>query len=227
MGKPLYKEKNKAIEMRLKGMSYSQIKAKLKVSKSSLSLWLAPYPLSPERIRELRDLNPRRIENCRNTKLRKKKEKLDLVYKKVARDIRKLSKRDLFIGGLLLYWGEGLKASNATVGLSNTDPAALRFFIQWLKIFNITKAQLSIVMHFYNDMNETKEIKFWMKELGLPKSCFKKSYIKRSNLSGLTYKSGFGHGTCNVRVYSKELHDYVLMGLKYIKDIQFSKNVVV
>lgn len=47
-------DKNKAIKMRESGMSYSQIKAELGVSKSTLSLWLRDLPLSDERIRELR-----------------------------------------------------------------------------------------------------------------------------------------------------------------------------
>ena len=55
--------KTKAITMRLSGMSYSQIKEVVPVSKSTLSVWLENYPLSQERIRELRDLSPKRIES--------------------------------------------------------------------------------------------------------------------------------------------------------------------
>jgi len=44
---------NQAIDMRKEGASYSQIKAKLGISKSILSGWLKPYPLSPERLKRL------------------------------------------------------------------------------------------------------------------------------------------------------------------------------
>lgn len=215
------KDKEKAIQLRLRGMSYSQIKEKLNLSKSTLSNWLAPYPLSAQRISELRDWSSKRIENYRATMQNKREQKLLAVYEKVSKDIGKLSKRELFIGGLLLYWGEGAKTSNATVALSNTDPSVLRFFLQWLKLFEIKESELSIVMHLYKDMDESREIKFWMKQLNLPKSCFRKSYVKESNLSNLSYKSGFGHGTCNIRIYGKKLYDYILMGIKYIGDVQY------
>ena len=68
--------KEKALKMRKQGMSYSQIRAEVKVSKSTLSLWLRDLPLSNARIRELRDFSAVRIEKCRNTKAEKKQSRL-------------------------------------------------------------------------------------------------------------------------------------------------------
>ena len=215
------KDKEKAITLRLQGMSYSQIKKELGLSKSTLSNWLTPYPLSIERIRELRDWSSKRIENYRETMRNKRKRKLLAVYEKVSKDIGKFSGRELFIGGLLLYWGEGSKTSSSTVALSNTNPAVLRFFLRWVKLLGVRRSRLNLVLHLYEDMDKSREIKFWMEQLGLPKSCFKKPYVKTSKLSGLTYKGGFGHGTCNIRIYNRKLYDYILMGIKYIGDIQY------
>src|SRR3989344_1800570 len=131
--KKLYKEKELAIKMRLKGMSYSQIREKIKVSKSTLSLWLEKYPLSRERICALRDWSPKRIESSRNTKLGKRQEKLEIIYKQISRKIGALSKRDLFNAGLFLYWGEGTKSARDMVILTNTDPATIKYFINWLE----------------------------------------------------------------------------------------------
>jgi len=64
-------DKEKAIKLRLEGQSYSQIKAELGVSKSTLSGWLGDYPLSSERINELRAHSFKRIERYRNTMQRK------------------------------------------------------------------------------------------------------------------------------------------------------------
>ena len=74
------KDKSKAIELRKKGMSYSQIKAELGISKSTLSGWLSDMPLSEKRIKELRDFSPMRIERCRNTKMKKRQDRLDFVF---------------------------------------------------------------------------------------------------------------------------------------------------
>ena len=67
MSNTLVRERIKAIKLRKEGRSYSQIKKELRVSKSSLSLWLRQYPLSEKRLRELRDFNEQRIERFRNT----------------------------------------------------------------------------------------------------------------------------------------------------------------
>ena len=72
-------------------------------------------------------------------------------------------------------------------------------------------------------MDVNKEIKFWAHELELPTHLFKRSYIKKSTLSGLTYKRGFGHGTCNIRVYNRDLAEYVHTSMKYISVMDFKK----
>lgn len=213
------KDKSKAIELRKKGMSYSQIKAKLGIGKSTLSGWLADIPLSEKRIRELRDFSPMRIERCRNTKLKKREKRLDFVYQQVLKDIGKLSKRDLFLAGLFLYWGEGSKTSKYCTALTNTDPVMVRFFIKWVTTcFDIKKSDLDILLHLYQDMNIENATKFWSKELDIPLSQFKKPYIKESKLSGLTYKNGFGKGTCNVRISGRNLAEYVSQALKYMRN---------
>lgn len=211
-------DRSKAIELRLKGFSYSQIKQEMGLSKSTLSGWLCDYPLSPERIRELGAANPRRIESFRNTFRKKREDCLKKVFEKSSKKIGTLSRRELFLAGLFLYWGEGSKTSPNTFAVSNTDPAVLSFFMRWLRLFNIPKNKVTVVVHVYKDMNIPKIIQYWRTILKLPLSCFRKPYVKDSNLSGLTYKNGFGHGTCNIRVFSKKLHDEVIMGLKFIRE---------
>lgn len=210
-------EKRKAIELRKRGMSYSQIKMKLGSSKGTLSGWLRDYPLSSQRIKELRDWNPMRIEHYRNTMKLKRERRLLDVYEIAKRDIGEISKRDIFIAGLFLYWGEGSKSGGATVSLSNNDPGVLKFFIKWLAVMNYPKKKMSVKLHLYSDMNIQKEISYWSNELKMPLLNFKKPYIKKSFFSAIDYKS-FGHGTCMIRVYKQYFIDYILMALKYIQD---------
>ncbi|MEK7186846.1 MAG: hypothetical protein AAB690_00795 [Patescibacteria group bacterium] len=209
-------EKNKAIELRKKGYSYSQIKERMRVSKSTLSLWLSDIPLSPRRMRELRDNNPHRIENFINTMRLKREEKYQRSFEKVSKDIGSLSKRDLFIGGLFLYWAEGGKTKPNTFYLANTDPEMLKVFLKWIKILGISKKKVRVKLHLYSDMNLKKEILFWQKELGVKKDQFIKPYIKQSSIRNLSYRKGFGHGTCNLIVNQTEPTRYILMGVRYI-----------
>jgi hypothetical protein len=213
------KEKAQAIKLRLEGKSYSEIKEKLKISKGTLSGWLQEYPLSSDRIKELRDDNPKRIENFRNTMLKKREERFDVSYEKILKKIAPISKRELFVSGFFLYWAEGSKTTVATVSLSNTDPAMLKFFIQWLALLGVEKKSLKIHLHLYSDMKIKKAVDFWSEQLKIPLSQFRKPYIKNSKEADITRKGRFGHGTCNVIYENAPLYREVLMGIKYLQSL--------
>lgn len=204
--------------MRLLGKSYSEIKAELGISKSTLSGWLNDMPLSLEQLRDLRDLNPRRIEHFRETMRTKRDSRLNEVYKRVANDIGRLSRRDLFVAGLYLYWGEGTKSARGKVSVANTDPAVVRTFMNWLTLMEIPKTKLKVRLHLYKDMSPAKEIHFWAKELGLSRSQFIPPYVKESNLKDITYKNGFGHGTCNIQFENIAMWEYISMALRYLRE---------
>jgi len=216
---PRLKDKSKAIELRKEGMSYSQIKNFLGISKSTLSGWLHDMPLSEKRMRELRDFSPMRIERCRNTKMKKREARLKLVYKKVSKDIGKLSKREFFLAGLFLYWAEGGKTKSCTTVLINTNPNMIKFFLKWLKNLGVDKNKLKISLHLYSDMDINKQIKYWSQLLDIDKSQFRKPYIKKSKLTDITYRNGFGQGTCCLIYDNRDLSEYIMQGLKYIENL--------
>lgn len=211
--------KQKAIKMRLKGMSYSEIRKIIKVSKSTLSLWLEKYPLSEKRLRELRDWNPKRIENSRNTKLIKRQKMLNEIYSNVIKEIGDFTERDLFIGGLFLYWGEGTKASRDVVAFTNTDPFMIKFFIKWLDLLGVDRNELKVKLHLYIDMDLKEKISFWSNLLSIPIKNFRKPYIKASKFSSITYKNTFGNGTCSVIYGNSKLHNKIIMSLKYLREV--------
>lgn len=220
-----YKEKSKAIELRKKGQSYSQIKEKLGISKSTLSGWLKDYPLSNKRIHELRDNSPRRIEKYINAMRKKREDKFATVFDVVKKEIGNITERELFIAGFFLYWAEGGKTKDNSIILTNTDPLMLKVYLKWLKLLKVPKEELKIKLHLYKDMNENKEINFWSKELGINKSKFNKTWIKDSKMSDLTYKNNFGHGTCNIILNNTIFARYVLMGIKFIANVVGDDNI--
>ena len=214
-----FKDREKAILLRKEGMSYSQIKKNLKLSKSTLSLWLRDYPLSKQRIRELRDLNEKRIERFRMTFKKKKEVKLKEIYKSQKKLILPFSDKELFLSGLLLYWGEGVKSRMNEVSVSNNDPSVIRFFLYWLnRILKIPKDKIKVYLHLYNNMDITKEKEYWSKALKIPLSQFTKPYIKNTSNIRINHKGAFGHGTCNIRIFNTLLAEKILMSLKVISD---------
>lgn len=141
-------DKQKAIELRLQGRSYSQIKSILSVSKSTLSGWLKDYPLSGERIKELRDWNEKRIENYKKTCKIRKEKILEQIHIKEKKKILPLSKRDLFIAGLFLYWGEGGKR-DTEVAFSNTNPSMIKFFMYWVeKCLGVNRNKIASIQRY-------------------------------------------------------------------------------
>jgi len=214
-----FRDHEKAIILRKKEMSYSQIKKILKVSKGTLSVWLKDYPLPEEKIRQLRDWSEQRIERCRETKRKKKERRLKGFYQEQKKFILPLNKRELYLAGLFLYWGEGTKTRSTSLSISNTDPSLIQFFLFWLtKSLLVPKRKLKIELHLYKDMNIDKEIKFWSDILKIPSKQFYKPYIKKSLLKSINHKGGFGHGTCNMKVSDARLSEKSLMGLKAISD---------
>lgn len=214
-----FEDREKALVLRKKEMSYSQIKKILKISKSTLSLWLRGYPLSKQRIRELRDCNEQRIERCRETKRKKKEKRLKLYYQEQKKFILPLNKRELYLAGLFLYWGEGSKNSEAKLSISNTNPSIIKFFIYWLtKALKISRTRVGIQLQLYSDMDINKEIRFWSEDLQIPFSQFTRPYVKKTSSQRINHKGSFGHGTCNLGIGDARLSEKILMAIKSMSD---------
>ena len=210
-------EKNQAIKLRKEGMSYSQIKETLGISKSTLSNWLSNMPLSKPRLDELQR-NEQVIEKIRAAKLKTRNNRLSNVKEVVLKQITPISKREFLIAGFFLYWAEGGKTTTYTATLSNTDPRMIRAFIKWLKILEVPIAKMYIRLHLYIDMDEEVEINYWSQELKISKDHFRKSYIKKSKLSELTYISR-GHGTCNVIMPGRDIAEYIVEGQEALANL--------
>ena len=211
-------DRKRALELRLQGRSYSKIKAELKVSKSTLSLWLRGYPLSEERIRELRDWNEVRIERCRETKRKKKERRLEETRKRMKKEIFPLTIRDIFLAGLFLYWGEGAKTRVSDLCISNTDPGVIQFFILWTTTcLKLPREKIRIHLHLYSDMSIGNETGYWSSVLKVPKEQFRKPYIKESLSTRINHCS-FKHGTCNASISNARLTEEIICSLDIVKE---------
>ena len=73
-------ERRKAILLRNKGKTYSEIRGIIKVSKSTLSLWLKFYPLSTRQLQRVNKNKYRAIEKFRLTMRKKREKRLDQYY---------------------------------------------------------------------------------------------------------------------------------------------------
>jgi len=219
-----HEDRRKAIELRIEGKSYSEIKSELGLSKSTLSDWLKKYPLSEKQLVRIKEKKPQQIERFRKTMASKKIAQLQQAYDQAITDWIPLSERELMLAGIFLYWGEGTKVGNGYVCISNSNPKIISFAFNWFtQALNVPKNKFKILVHLYSDMDIHKEMQYWQELLSLPISNFRKPYIKKSQRSGLTYKS-FGHGTCNLIISSVELKEKIIQSINAISD-HYSKVV--
>jgi tRNA G10 N-methylase Trm11 len=171
-------------------------------------------------MKRLRANSEIRIEKFRQTMLNKRNDRLDKIYNEEKKKFHKISKRERFIAGLALYWGEGKKSDWATTGVTNTDPQILQFFIKWLEVnYGINKKSMRVALQLYNDMDIKKENNYWAEKLKITQKQFIKPYIKNSNSLRINHKGSFGHGTCTIVVYGVELKQKIMMQLKILAEI--------
>lgn len=204
--------RQKAIDMRVDNeASYSEIKKKLGVAKSTLSYWLREHPLSNKRIGELRKIGWEKgeasREKYRNTMREKKKKIRAGVYQTEKEKFRKLSQETLYVAGLMLYSAEGGKKDAHRITIANTDTAIILFFIRWVQMFfDIEVGQLRFQLHLYENMNIGKEEQFWRDSFfgKVKKSQFYKTQIRPLRAGSFTYSGLHNHGTCSVFVSSTE-----------------------
>lgn len=208
-------------KLRLQGYTYGQIKRSLGVSKSTLSNWLANLPLNKEQLASLakntelsKDIGREKFrETARNKRFKRLKEILNNQIK----EILPLSEKELFLAGVFLYWGEGEKR-RGPISISNTDPKVVKFALYWMiHSLKISKEKIRVNLHLYRDMSIVESIEFWSDILDIPKSQFRKPYIKKTTREGMTYKS-FGHGTCKLYAGSVSLSEKIAMTIKSISD---------
>jgi hypothetical protein len=197
---PKIKEKNKAIILRKKGFSYSEILKEIPIAKSTLSLWLRDVGLSKKQKQKLTEKKlaamKRGWEACHQKRLKI----TELIKYEAKREIKSITRKDLWLIGTALYWAEGSKEKlkGTRLDFVNSDPLMVRLFLKWLrKIMKIPEddIRLSIYLH-ENNRERKKEVQsYWSQITGfsianLQSIVWKKHNIKtnRKNIG----KSYFG-----------------------------------
>ncbi len=179
-------EKQKAIGLRKNGLSYAEILKEIPVAKSTLSLWLRSVGLSKRQKQRLTD---KKLASAKRGGEAKKKQRIELAAKiraKAVKEIGRLSKKDLWLAGIILYWAEGSKEKEGRPGsgvrFCNSDALMVKVFLKWLKqVFNASMDDLGFALYIHENnqyrLNEVK--KYWADKLEIDFSCFKKVYFKK------------------------------------------------
>ena len=190
--------KQKALKLRNAGYSYSMIGKKLNIAKSTLSNWLTNIPFKPNK-EVLQRVGKAKLKSALH-KQKIKFENITRMKSEAAKEIGKLSLRDIFMLGIGLYWGEGSK-SHEEVRVVNADPTIIKLSIRWLKEFaGVRREHLRVSVHGYPDHDIYKLVKFWSKELNIPNNQFIKTQIDTRLNKSILKRRKLPYGTAHVYV---------------------------
>ena len=176
-------ERSQAIKLRQQGFSYKEILRKVDVSKSTLSLWLRNIGVAKRHQQAFtlkRKLAQQKAqEACRNIRITRETE----IIQTAKKEITNVSKRELWLIGIALYWAEGAKqkAHNVSqkVSFNNSDPQMVLLFNKWLKEACLRKkSELTYSIYIHKTANKERARKFWEDLLGTK---IEKMYFKSHN----------------------------------------------
>jgi transcriptional regulator with XRE-family HTH domain len=214
------KDKEKALNLRVKGLSYAQIGAELGIPKSTLSGWLKDNEFSrllKEKLAAKASLkNKDKAHLISNANRKRWKEWHAKCRSKAELEFEGLSADPLFIAGLMLYWVAGDKNKKSSyIKFSSGDPQTIRMFYKFLTgPAGITEAKINARLILYPDLIKDVQINFWSKATGMPVD----SFGKPSFLFNKQIKRRRSFGTCSLTVYGRNEKERFLKWLEMVQE---------
>ncbi len=196
--------KNLAIKLRLKGLSYKQILEQVKVSKSSLTLWLQNVELTPnQQAKILKRMDLGRLKSI-ETKKKKRIILTNEIIRAAKREFTEFLENPLFLIGLSLYWAEGDKHKGERVKFTNSDPQLVALMMRWFReVCGVKEEKFRIALHTHTLLMNSEVKNFWHKLTKIPLKQFNKVYIKQTTLR--QRRNVLYNGTCGVVVGDRAL----------------------
>lgn len=209
------KDKDKAFELRKSGKSYREIRDEMRIPLATLSDWFRGETWSQDTRKRLtaaaqihHTARIVELDKVRGEHLRKIYEE---ARAEAREDLKSYRYNPLFIAGLMLYWGEGDKATKSSVRLSNSDPLLVKLYVDFLeKVCRIPSEKIKAQMLIYPDIDRESNLRFWSFATGIPLSRFTKSVL----IEGRHKTKKLGQGVCTIVVSNSYFKAKMLEWLK-------------
>jgi transposase len=202
-----------ARDLRAKGHTYHEIATELRVSRSSVSLWVRDMP-RPGRLsyEEVRRRNADGVSAFWREEQLRREVRRQAVRDSAACEIGELNEREILIAGAIAYWCEGAKSKPhrraEQVSFINSDPRLITFFLRFLEIAGVTPDRLICRIHIHETADVEAAQRFWLELTGLPEEQFRGPTLKRHSPKTIRKNTGQDYHGClviNVR-QSAELY---------------------
>ena len=200
-------QKREALRLRKEGWSINDIYKKLDVAKGTVSVWVRDVQLTSIQMQELAQRSHARsaVEKRRSSRINNEYNKRQLVIDKAKSEILKLSKKDLFLIGVMLYWAEGGKKQRGSVRFSNSDPLMVRVIMKFFRVIcKVPEEKFRIHLHIHMHLDYRKAEIYWSEITGVPLNHFYKTY-NAPNKGSQNKKDNLPNGTIQVYVSDTNL----------------------
>lgn len=205
-------EKQKAIELRRKGLSIKKIAKEVSVSQSTVSLWVRDVELTPL---QKQSLMLDGFKSDHNTDFRNRFRKKRMDNQTVGFESE--NNQDpfyTFICGLL--WGECTKSKNRFTFV-NGDVRAIKQTKDFLdRYFQIEEERYRVSVQIWDELTIEESKKYWLGILNLTDLCWRKPTIKPK---GKKNNNKYPMGICRLEVSkSSKLIQEIYGSIKYMID---------
>lgn len=200
-------EKQEARNLRTRGWSMNQIQKELSVSKSSISLWVRDIDLTSAQRQQLseRGRSKESIELRRKSRLRREEARRQVIIDGAKNEIQSLSRNDLFLFGVALYWAEGSKTKRGSVELSNTDPMLIKVAMRFFRdICNTPEPKFRGHVYLHPHLDRLQAERYWSAVSGISRDQFFKTSMQQSRASK-GKRDTLPYGTFAIVICSTEL----------------------
>lgn len=179
-----------AITLHRRGFTYSEILKEVPVAKSTLSLWLWSAQLAKRRHQTLTEM--KRLAGLQGGAARKKEriERMHMIFEAAREEVATLSKRELWLIGITLYWAEGVKEKGYRISnpvtFSNSDPQMIMLFLRWIEIcLRIPREKVYFYLPLHENYRDNVEeyCSFWNQLIGIRYNSVQNVYVKKHNSS--------------------------------------------
>ena len=210
------RDKEKAEKLRKLGKSYREIKAELGIPRTTLSDWFKNHSWSKSVAENLnkgyQSQNKARIVRLNRVRGVNLVKLYEQARKEAEEEFVTLKYDPLFISGVVIYWGEGDKASKNGFRVANSDPLMIRVFVMFLETICGDKQRIRASLLLYPDINDSICRSYWEEQTGLSKESFTKStYIKGKHGS-----RRLKYGVCTVSFSSRYLKEKMLVWIRLL-----------
>lgn len=203
----------------------NEIATLIGVSKASVSLWVRDVVLTRTQRNQLtaRGFSKDAIEKRRLARIAKTNTLHLNILNKAKNDLQTISRRELWLLGTALYWGEGGKTKKSIVRLANSDPAVIRMTMRFFReIISVPEEKFRCHVHTFSHLNVKKCERYWSQITKVPLGRFYKTYSKPS-VASQGKKDSLPYGTVQIYVCDTKLYLTLMGWIERLKELSLNQ----